>query len=83
MPNIDEQEAKTIEFSTIGNVNEITGNIPKINRLANEKDILHRKVCHHGGVEAEKKEEITAGTSKSKTFGSISAIKTGAGKRGD
>ena len=37
MPNIDEQEAKTIEFSSIGNGNEITGNIPEKKKIHNRK----------------------------------------------
>ena len=58
IPKTDEQEAKTIEFSPIGNGIEITGNTPdprNSERLFTaEKRIYHGDVCNHGEDEPER-----------------------------
>ena len=56
MPNTDDQEAKTIEFSPIDNGNEITGNTPETRKddSQSKKDILHGEIGCHGVVETER-----------------------------
>ena len=56
MPNTDDQEAKTIEFSPIDNGNEITGNTPQTRKddSQSKKDILHGEIRCHGVVETER-----------------------------
>ena len=49
MPNANEQETKTIEFSPINNGNEVTGNTPETLK----EEMLHGENRSGGGDENE------------------------------
>ena len=82
MPNVEEQQTRTIEFSRLGNGNEITGNTTgtiKDNSRTKRTSFMDRFAAM-AGMKPRDKGEVTAPTDKSKTFGKVSAITKEAGQ---
>ncbi|XP_063725751.1 uncharacterized protein LOC134853671 [Symsagittifera roscoffensis] len=75
MPNTEEQEKKTIEFSPKGNGEEAT-NTPETLKddSQTKRTSFKERIAAMVGMKPRAKEEITALTEKSKTFGKISTI---------
>ena len=78
MPNVEEQEKKTIEFSPIGNVDETTNNTPETIKddSQTKRTSITEKFAAMVEMKPKEKEEVIAATEKSKTFGTVSTIKT-------
>ena len=77
MPNTDEREAKTIEFSPMGNGTEITGNTPEKKTKDNskpKKTSFTERIADMVGMRRKDKEKMINGTGKSKTFGTVSIL---------
>ena len=85
MPSSKEKKAKTIEFSPIGNGNEVTGRTPETKKDDSQakRTSFLKRFATMMGMRPRDKEEISAGTSKNKTFGTISAITMEAGEGGE
>ena len=82
MPNVEEQETKTIGFSPIGNGNEVTSKTletTKDNSQTKKTEIIAGIVR----IKTSDIEEVTTGTDKGKTFGAVSTIKTEVGEGGE
>ena len=77
MPNTEEQEKITIEFSPIGNGDKAT-NIPNTIKDDSEtkRTSFTERIAAMFGIKPREKEEITTVTEKSKTFGTVSTITT-------
>ena len=77
MPNTEEQEKNTIEFSPIGNGGEATNTPETIKDDSQTKRMsFTERIAAMVGMKPREKEEITAVTEKSKTFGIVSTITT-------
>ena len=76
MPNVEEQRTKTIEFSPIGNGNEITGNTPELIKHDSQtkRTSLNERFAAMVGMKPRDKEE--AKTDKNKTYRTVSATTT-------
>ena len=77
MSNVEEQGAKTIEFSPIGNGNEITGNTLetiKKNDSQIKRTSFTQKFASMVGVKPKDKKDATTATDKGKNFGMDSTI---------
>ena len=72
------QETKTIEFSTMGNGEEITNNTPKTiqDDSQTKRTSLTEKLTAIVGMKPGEKEEVTKTTDRGKTFGKVSATTT-------
>ena len=79
MPNVEEQGTKTKEFSLIGNGDEITNSAPESIKddSQTKRTSFTERFAAMVGMKTREKEEVTAGTKKSKNFGTDSAITTG------
>ena len=76
MPNVEEQEKKTIELSPIGNVDEITNNTPGTIKddSQTKRTSFTEKIAAMVRKKANEKEEGIPAIEKSKMFGTVSAI---------
>ena len=81
MPNTEEQEKSTIEFSPIGNGDEAnyTSRTKKDDSQTKRTPVTER-IAAMVGMKPREKEETTTVTEKSKTFGTVSTITTVARK---
>ena len=75
MPNIEEQEKNTLDFSPLGNGDELTNTPETIEDVSQTKKTSSR-IAAMVGMKPREKEEITTVTEKSKTFGTVSTIPT-------
>ena len=85
MPNAEEQEKKTIEFSPINIAEDTTSNTPetiKDDSQTKRKSFTER-IAMMVGMKPREKEEVAPTTKKGKTFGTVSAIKTEANQNDD
>ena len=76
MPNVEEQEKKTIELSPIGNVDETTNNIPETNderRFSNKKNVVNREDCSDSRNETKRERGSNTSDREKKMFGTVSA----------
>ena len=82
MLNVKEQEKKTIEFSPIDTVDDTTSNTPETIKEDSQasRTSFKERVTAMVGMKPREKEEVVQTTEKSKTFGTVSAITTGAKK---
>ena len=78
MPNAEEQEKKTIEFSPIGIVDDTTSNTPETIKddSQTKSSSFTERIAAMVGMEPREKEEVIPTTEKSESFGTLSAIKT-------
>ena len=77
MPNIEEQEKNTLEFSPLGNGDELTNTPETIKDDSQTKRTsFTERIAAMAGMKPREKEEITTVTEKSKTFGTVSTITT-------
>ena len=81
MPNTEEQEKNTIEFSPIGNGDEATYT-PETKKDDSQRmrTSFTERIAAMVGMKPREKEETTTVTEKSKTFGTVSTITTVARK---
>ena len=85
MPNAEEQEKKTIEFSPINIAEDTTSNTPetiKDDSQTKRKSFTER-IAMMVGMKPTEKEGVAPTTKKGKTFGTVSAIKTEANQNDD
>ena len=82
MPNVEEHGTKTIELSPIGNGDEITNNTPGTIRddSQTKRTSFMAKLAAMVGVKPREQKDVTTGTERSKTFGTVSTIITEAGQ---
>ena len=82
MSNVEEQGAKTIEFSPIGNGNEITGNTPETikNDSQTKRTSFTQKFASMVRIKPKDKKDAITATDKGKNFGMVSAITTETGQ---
>ena len=73
MPNVKEQEKKTIDFSPIGNVDETTNNTPETIKddSQTKRTSFTERFLAMVGMKPKEKEEVIAAIEKSKTFGTV------------
>ena len=77
MPKTVEQEKNTTEFSPIGNEEEVTNTQETIKDDSQTKRTsITERIAAMVGMKPKVKEEITAVTKKSKTFGTVSTKTT-------
>ena len=78
IPNADEQEKKTIEFSPIDIVDDPTSNTPEtIKKLfSNKRTSFTERIAAMVGMKPKEKEDVMPTTEKCKTFGTVSATTT-------
>ena len=78
MPNVDEQENKTIVFSPIDIVDDTTSNTPETIKDDSQakRTSFTEGIAMMVGMKPIEKEEIAPTTEKGKTFGTVSAIAT-------
>ena len=78
MPNVEEQEKKTIEFSPIDIVDDTTSNTPETIKddSQTKRTSFTERIAMMVGMKPRKKEETAPTTEKGKTFGTVSAIST-------
>ena len=78
MPNAEQQEKKTIEFSPIDTVEDTTSNTPKTikNDSQTKRTSLTERIVAMVGMKPREKEEVVPTTEKRKTFGTASTITT-------
>ena len=78
MPNVEEQGTKTIEFSPIGNGDEITNNTPETIKddSQTKRTSFTERFGAMVGIKPKEKKEVVAATEKSKTFDMVSTITT-------
>ena len=78
MPNAEEQEKKTIEFSPIDFVEDTTSNTPETIKddSQTKRTWFTEKIAAMVGMKPREKEEVIPTTEKSKSFGTVSAITT-------
>ena len=69
-PNAEEQGTKTIEFSPIGNGNEITNNTPETIKVNSQtkRTSFSEKLAAIVGMKPREKEKVTTTTEKGKTW---------------
>ena len=70
MPNVEEQGTKTIDFSPLGNGNEITGNTPETikDESQTERTSLSERFAAMIVLKPRDNEDATTATGKSKTL---------------
>ena len=75
MPNVEEQEKKTMELSPIGNVDETTNNTPETMKgdSQTKRTSLTEKIAAMVGMKPKEKEEVIPAIEKRKMFGTVSA----------
>ena len=85
MPNAEEQEKKTIEFSPIDIVEDTTSNTPETIKdySQTKRTSFKERVAMMVGMKPTEKEEVEPTTEKGKTFGTVSAITTEANQNDD
>ena len=85
MPNAEEQEKKTIEFSPIDIVDDTTSNTPQTIKddFPTKRTSFTERIAMMVGMKPREKEEVPPTTDKGKTFGSVSAITTEANRDDD
>ena len=78
MPNMEEQEKKTIEFSLIDIVVDTTSNTPETIKddSQTKRTSFTERIAMMVGMKPREKEEIEPTTEEGKTFGTVSAIAT-------
>ena len=78
MPNVEEQERKTIEFSPIGNVDETTNSTSETIKddSQTKRTSFTERFAAMVGMKQKEEENVIAANEKSKTFGTVSAIQT-------
>ena len=78
MPNAEEQENKTIEFSPIDIVDDPTSNTPEMIKddSQTKRTSFTETIAAMVGMKPKEKEDVTPTTEKFKTFGTISATTT-------
>ena len=78
MPNVENQETKTIEFSPIGNGDKITNNTPETinDNSQTKKTSFTERIAAMDGMKSREKEQVVAATEKGETFGNVSTITT-------
>ena len=78
MPNVEEQEKKTIEFSPIDIADDTTRKTPETIKddSQTKRTSFTEMIAMMVGMKPREKEEITPTTEKGKTFGTVSAITT-------
>ena len=78
MPNVDEQEKKTIEFSPIDIVDDTTSNKPETIKDDSQakRTSFTQRIAMMVEMKPREKEEIAPTTEKGKIFGTVSAIAT-------
>ena len=78
MPNEEEQEKKTIEFSPNDKVDETTSNTPETIKDGSQtkRTSFTEKIAAMVGMKPKEKEEVMPTTEKGKTFGTVSALTT-------
>ena len=78
MPNVAEQEKKTIQFSPIDTVDDTTSNMPETIKDDSQakRTSLTERIAAMVGMKPREKEDAVLTTEKSKTFGTVSAITT-------
>ena len=78
MPNVEEHGTKTIEFSPIGNGDEIPNNTPQTIKddSQTKRTSFSERIAAMVGIKPKEKEEVVAATEKGKTFGTVSTITT-------
>ena len=76
MPNREEKEKKTIEFSPIDIVEDTTGNTPETIKddSQTKRTSFTERIAAMVGMKPKEKEEVVPTTEKSKTFGTVSVI---------
>ena len=76
MPNREEQEKKTIEFSPIDIVEDTTGNTPETIKddSQTKRTSFTERIAAMVGMKPKEKEEVVPTTEKSKTIGTVSVI---------
>ena len=77
MSNAEEQEKKTIELSPIDIVDDTTSNTPQTIKgdSKTKRTSFTERIAAMVGMKPREKEEVILTTEKSKTFGTVSAIK--------
>ena len=79
MPNAEEHEKKTIEFSPVGNADETTNNTPEaIKDVSQTKRTSFTERIAAKVERKPKEEEVMPTNEKGKTFGKVYAITAGA-----
>ena len=75
MPNAEEQEKKTIEFSPIDIVDDATSNTPETIKddSQTKRTSFTERIAMMVGMKTREKEEVAPTTKKGKTFGTVSA----------
>ena len=78
MPNVEEQEKKTIEFSPIDIVDDTTSNTPETIKEDSQtkRTSFTERIALMVGMKPREKDEIAPTTKKGKTFGTVSAEAT-------
>ena len=78
MPNAEEQEKKTIEFSPIEIVDDTTSNTPETIKdySQTKRTSFTERIAAMVGMKPREKEEVIPTTEKSKLFGTVSPITT-------
>ena len=78
MPNVEEQEKKTIEFSPTDIVDDTTSITPETMKddSQTKRTSFTERIAMMVGMEPREKEETAPTTEKGKTFGTVSAITT-------
>ena len=78
MPNAEEQEKKTIEFSSIDSVDETTSNTPETIKgdSQTKRTSFTERIAAMVGMKPREKEEVMPTTEEGKTFGTVSANTT-------
>ena len=78
MPNVKEQDKKTIEFSPIDIVDDTRSNTPETIKEDSQtkRTSFTERIAMMVGRKPREKDEITPTTEKGKTFGTVSAVAT-------
>ena len=78
MPNVEEQEKKTIEFSPIDIVDDTTSNTSETIKedYHTKRTSFTERIAVMVGMKPREKDEIAPTTEKGKTFGTVSAVAT-------
>ena len=78
MPNVEEQEKKTIEFSPIDIVDDTTSNTPETIKDDSQakRTSFKERIAMMVGMKPRDKEELAPTTEKGKTIETVSAIAT-------
>ena len=78
MPNVEERELKTIEFSPLGKGDEITNNTPETMKddSQTKRSSFKEKLAAMVGMKPREKEEGDNSDKKGKLFGTVTTITT-------